>query len=63
MRQMTGIGSIQFDIRLKFCPMVSTCDIMQWYKNHIGLEWSLHGYINGPSLIDSCVSMKLSSTI
>ena len=60
MRQMTGIGSIQFDIRLKFCPMGSTCDIMQWYKYHIGLEWSLH---DGPSLIDSCVSMKLSSTI
>ena len=35
MRQMTGIGSTQFDIRLKFCPMVSTCDIMQWYKYHI----------------------------
>ena len=44
MRQMTGIGSIQFDITLKFCLMVSTCDIMQWYKYHIGLEWSLHGY-------------------
>ena len=40
-RQMTGIGSIQFDISLKFCLMVSTCDIMQY---HIGLEWSLHGY-------------------
>ena len=23
-RQMTGIGSIWFEIRLKFCPMVST---------------------------------------
>ena len=61
MRQMTGIGSIQFDITLKFCLMVSTCDIMQWYKYHIGLEWSLHGF--SPSLIDYCVSMKLSSTI
>ena len=47
MRQMTGIGSIQFDIQfdiIKFCPMVSACDIMQWYKYHIGLEWSLHDY-------------------
>ena len=33
MRQM--IGS---DIKLKFCPMVSTCDIMQWY-NHVP-HWS-----------------------
>ena len=45
MRQMTGIGSIQFDI--------STT-----------LVWDGPSMvIDGPSLIDSCVSMKLSSTI
>ena len=57
-RQMTGIGSIWFEIRLKFCPMVSTCDIM--HATCTALVWDgPFVAIDGPSLIESfdfCVS-------
>ena len=60
--QMTGIW---FEIRLKFHPMVSTCDIM--HATCTALVWDGPSVaIDGPSLIESfdfCVSVKLSSTV
>ena len=57
-RQMTGIW---FEIRLEFCPMVSTCDIM--HATCTALVWDGPSMaIDGPSLIDSfdfCVSSAL----
>ena len=62
MRQMTGIGSIQFDIRLnsvRWFLLVTSCN-----GTSTTLVWNGPSMvIDGPSLIDSCVSMKLSSTI
>ena len=58
--QMTGIGSIYFEIRLKFCPKcdIGICTTLVWGGPSVVSD--------GPSLIESCdfcVSMKLSSIL
>ena len=56
-RQMTGIGSTWFEIRLKFCLMVSTRDIM--HTTCTALVWDgPFVAIDGPSF-DFCVSSAL----